>query len=163
TSRGSRRWTGWCGARTGWRWSRGSWASSRATRRWTRRRPRCAAISRAPNVRCGTSSRPPPAARPHSRRRASSAAGSLPPPSRAEREVWDLIAPPAGRTPPLSETRELGRRVAAAALARHPALDPRPYLPAVRHPVVLAHGYYDQLIPYAETLRLHAALPAGCP
>lgn len=83
--------------------------------------------------------------------------------SGAEREVWDLIAPDAGAVPPPEATRPLGNRIAHAALARHPALDPRPVLPALRHSTVLAHGYYDQLIPYTETLQLHEHLSPYCP
>ncbi|MBW3630379.1 MAG: hypothetical protein KY464_13920 [Gemmatimonadetes bacterium] len=81
----------------------------------------------------------------------------------AEREIWDLIAPDAAVLPPLAATRTLGSKVAQAALARHPALDPRPVLPQLRKPVVLAHGYYDQLIPYAESLHLHGHIPASSP
>ena len=86
-------------------------------------------------------------------------AGLLP----AEREVWDLVAPAAGRRPPVDETRHVGTLVAGAALTRHPALDPRPFLPRLRHPTVLAHGYYDQLIPYTETLQLHERLVDHAP
>lgn len=80
--------------------------------------------------------------------------------SAGERAVWDLIAPPSGVRPPADEARDLGRRVAAAAVARHPGLDPRPALAALTHPVVLAHGYHDQLVPYTESLRLHRELPS---
>jgi pimeloyl-ACP methyl ester carboxylesterase len=86
-------------------------------------------------------------------------AGLLP----AEREVWDLVAPTADRPPPLDETRHVGTLVANAALARHPGLDPRPVLANLRHPTVLAHGYYDQLIPYTETLQLHERLADHAP
>ena len=81
----------------------------------------------------------------------------------AEREIWDLIAHPADRPPPPEKTRRLGRLVAEAALARHPGLDPRPVLPHLRHRTVLAHGYYDQLIPYTETLQLHERLADHAP
>lgn len=80
--------------------------------------------------------------------------------SRGERELWDLIAPPSGTRLPPDEARELGRKVAAAAVARHPGLDPRPVLPTLTHPVVLGHGYHDQLVPYTESLRLHRHLPS---
>jgi hypothetical protein len=78
-----------------------------------------------------------------------------------EREVWDLLAPPAGRPPPdLPAARDLGARLADAALAADPRLDPLAVLPALRARLVLAHGSTDRLIPYTETLRLAEALPA---
>jgi pimeloyl-ACP methyl ester carboxylesterase len=83
--------------------------------------------------------------------------------SPSEREVWDLIAPDAGVVPPPEATRRLGHQIAHAALARHPALDPRPILPRIDHATVLAHGYYDQLIPYAESLLLYEHLSDHCP
>ena len=83
--------------------------------------------------------------------------------SPSEREIWDLIAHPADRPSPPDATRRLGSLVARAALARHPALDPRPALPLLSHPTVLAHGYHDQLIPYTETLQLHERLADHAP
>ncbi|HEV2146761.1 MAG TPA: hypothetical protein VGR37_05040 [Longimicrobiaceae bacterium] len=78
-----------------------------------------------------------------------------------EQEVWDLLAPPAARpVVDLDAGRHLARRVADAALAADPGLDPGPVLPALRTRVVLAHGRADRLIPYTETLRMRRALPA---
>lgn len=79
-----------------------------------------------------------------------------------ERRVWDLVAPPS--TDPVERTPEaadLAREFTEAALAFDPRLDPRPYLSEVRGRVVLAHGRTDRLIPFTESLRLHAALPAA--
>lgn len=75
-----------------------------------------------------------------------------------QREVWDLVAPPAGVRPPTDETRDLAARLTAAALSVHPQLEPREALARVDQRVVLAHGLDDQLIPYTETLRLREAL-----
>ncbi|HET7274420.1 MAG TPA: hypothetical protein VFI91_04540 [Longimicrobiaceae bacterium] len=80
--------------------------------------------------------------------------------STAEREVWDLIAPPAGAAVPPEAARALAKQLVAAALDRHPDLDPRPALGGVRQRVVLAHGFEDRLIPFTETLRLQKELPA---
>jgi pimeloyl-ACP methyl ester carboxylesterase len=74
--------------------------------------------------------------------------------------LWDIVAAPTGQAVPREAARALGERIAAAALARHPSLDPRPALPAIRCATVLAHGYSDQLIPYAETLHLHQEISA---
>lgn len=80
--------------------------------------------------------------------------------SPAEREIWDVVAPPAGAPP---ANVELARRIAdafcAAALEKDPGLDPRPHLPRVRGRVVLSHGRADRLIPFTETLRLRELLP----
>jgi hypothetical protein len=77
-----------------------------------------------------------------------------------EREVWDLLAPPAG-TPPrdLAAAAEMGARLADAALAADPALDPGRALVSLRARPVLAHGSTDRLIPFSETLRLASLLP----
>lgn len=80
--------------------------------------------------------------------------------SPAERELWDLIAPTSDRLPPRDEARELGERIIAAALIKHPMLDPRPVLGSLSIPIILAHGYHDQLIPHTETLKLNELLPA---
>lgn len=79
----------------------------------------------------------------------------------ADREIWDLLAPPAGVTPPLEPSMELADALVTAALATHPALDPRPDLATLDRKVVLAHGHADLLIPFSETLRLRQHLPAG--
>lgn len=75
--------------------------------------------------------------------------------SPAEREVWDVIAPPAGTTPASPErARTMAEDFAAVGLRVDPDLDPTPHLPHVRARVVLAHGAEDRLIPYTESLRL---------
>jgi len=76
-----------------------------------------------------------------------------------EREVWELIAPPYGTTPPIEPTRTLADRIAAVATRLSPGLDPRPILPLLDQEILLAHGRDDRLIPFTETLRLAAALP----
>jgi hypothetical protein len=77
-----------------------------------------------------------------------------------EREVWEMVAPPAGRT--AVEVRpdalELVERFATT-MARDPFLDPRPHLGATDARVVLSHGRADRLIPFTETLRLRAWAP----
>ncbi|MFO7261375.1 MAG: hypothetical protein DIU52_009470 [bacterium] len=88
----------------------------------------------------------------------------LPP---AQRELFDIFAPPAGRpVPTLDRARELARELAAAALEADPLLDPAPFLPRVPLRTLLAHGRDDRLVPYTETLRLARAIPAqrrvGC-
>jgi pimeloyl-ACP methyl ester carboxylesterase len=78
----------------------------------------------------------------------------------AEREVWDVVAPPAGeppRNPALAQS--LADAFCAAALEKDPGLDPRPHLAGVRGRVVLSHGRTDRLIPYTETLRMQTLLP----
>ena len=76
-----------------------------------------------------------------------------------EQEVWDVIAPPAGHTPPdLERARRMAGDFAAAALSVDPGLDPQPRLADVRARVVLAHGHEDRLIPYTESLRLFEKL-----
>jgi hypothetical protein len=82
--------------------------------------------------------------------------------SPAERELWDVIAPPSGVTP--SDTAlavRLADAFSAAALEKDPGLDPRPHLGKVRGRVVLSHGRADRLIPFTETLRLRTLLPAA--
>jgi len=77
-----------------------------------------------------------------------------------QREIWDVIATPAGVLPPREEAGDLARKLARAALANDPGLDPRPLLSRLDQRVVLAHGHADRLIPFTETLRLRAALPS---
>jgi pimeloyl-ACP methyl ester carboxylesterase len=80
--------------------------------------------------------------------------------SPAERELWDVIAPPAGAPPrDLEAARALADGFAAAALEHDLGLDPRPHLPRVGTRVVLSHGRADRLIPFTETLRLQTLLP----
>jgi dienelactone hydrolase len=78
-----------------------------------------------------------------------------------ERSVWDLVAPPVGQLPADQQAaQELAAQLADAAIAIDPLVDPRPVLPNLRIPAVLAHGRADRLIPYTETLRLGEALPS---
>lgn len=74
------------------------------------------------------------------------------------REIWDVIAPPAGHPPDVERARRLADDFAAAALSMDPGLDPQPRLSGVRARVVLAHGHEDRLIPYTESLRLYEQL-----
>lgn len=81
-----------------------------------------------------------------------------------ERELFDLLAPPTGTVSAATRRarlRDLADRVAAAAVAREPLLDPAPFLPRVPVPVFLAHGRDDRLIPWTEMVRLRRALPEG--
>ena len=77
-----------------------------------------------------------------------------------ERELWDLLVPQTTATPDLSEVRALADRFAAEVPRHDREIDARPRLPGIRARVVLSHGRADRLIPYTETLRLSAAMPA---
>ncbi len=79
--------------------------------------------------------------------------------SSEEREVFDLIAPVEGTTPPRDAMHSLAERIVAAATRHARGLDPRPHLPNLDQTVVLAHGREDRLIPFTETFRLAAAMP----
>lgn len=84
--------------------------------------------------------------------------------SAAERELFDLLAPPSARWPNESlRAVEFARDLADAALATESLLDPRPLLPTFGTSTLIAHGRNDHLIPYTESLRLHRTLPAACP
>ena len=77
-----------------------------------------------------------------------------------EREVWDLLAPPAGALlPARSSAHRLADILTTAALTAEPDLDPEGAVASLRCPVVLAHGHGDRLIPFTETLRLRELLP----
>ncbi|HSH46084.1 MAG TPA: alpha/beta fold hydrolase [Longimicrobiales bacterium] len=79
-----------------------------------------------------------------------------------QREIFDLVAPPAGESldPDRREAlRDLTERTIDAALAHEPLLDPTPYLTRVPVPIFLAHGRDDRLIPWTEMVRLERALP----
>lgn len=76
-----------------------------------------------------------------------------------EREIFDLIAPAEGTTPPRDAMHRLAERIVAAATTHARGLDPRPHLPNLDQTVVLAHGREDRLIPFTETFRLAAAMP----
>jgi pimeloyl-ACP methyl ester carboxylesterase len=78
-----------------------------------------------------------------------------------ERELFDLLAPPADHEhtePELTRLEELATRLAEAAIAREPLLEAGPYLRAVDVPVFLAHGRGDRLVPWTEMPRLERAL-----
>jgi hypothetical protein len=80
--------------------------------------------------------------------------------NREERQIWDLLAPPAGQAPAdVGAAAALGARLADAGLAVEPLLDPRSVFARLRSRLVLAHGSGDRLIPFTETLRLREALP----
>ncbi len=78
-----------------------------------------------------------------------------------EREVFDLIAPMEGITPPRDAMHQLAERIVTAATTHARGLDPRTDLVNLDQKVVLAHGREDRLIPFTETLRLAAAMPAA--
>jgi pimeloyl-ACP methyl ester carboxylesterase len=79
-----------------------------------------------------------------------------------QRSLFDFLAPPTHR-PRRDEprARELAAGLADTALRCDPDLDPTPSLPAVRVPVLLAHGRDDRLIPFPQSLRLAERLPAS--
>lgn len=79
-----------------------------------------------------------------------------------DRALFDLLAPPTHAEPSASDRdrmETLADRLADAALAAEPLLDPGPFLPRVRVPVFLAHGRDDRLVPWTELVRLRRALP----
>ena len=76
--------------------------------------------------------------------------------------VFDLIAPPAGRTPAdLVHARAVAVELADAALRTDPLLDPQPFLSLPGPRVLLAHGRDDRLVPWTESIRLARALAPG--
>jgi pimeloyl-ACP methyl ester carboxylesterase len=78
--------------------------------------------------------------------------------------LFDLFAPPAGTTLPVSERSErMAVDLAAAARRSEPLLDPATELERTSVPVHLVHGRGDRLVPYTESLRLRDRLPAGLP
>ncbi len=82
--------------------------------------------------------------------------------SAPQRELFDLIAPPAGATWTGSERARLEalvERIVEAAVSVEPLLEARSYLPRVPVPVFLAHGREDRLMPWTEVVRLRRALP----
>jgi pimeloyl-ACP methyl ester carboxylesterase len=83
---------------------------------------------------------------------------ALPPDQRA---LFDLIAPlTTAPLPDEERTLALADTIADTALRLDPLLDPQPYLPTVRAPVLVAHGRDDRLIPFSESVRLGRILPA---
>ena len=80
----------------------------------------------------------------------------------AQREVFDLIAPPAGVRLDADQEMRVRAIIEPAidrALEIEPLLEPGPFLPRVPVPVFLAHGRDDRLIPWTEMLRLERNLP----
>jgi pimeloyl-ACP methyl ester carboxylesterase len=85
--------------------------------------------------------------------------------SPAHREIFDIVAPLTTRSAAEEEaTREralaLANELASTALALEPLLDPAPFLPLVRVPILFAHGRDDRLIPFTESIRLSRRVPA---
>lgn len=80
----------------------------------------------------------------------------------AEREIFDLLAPPeAGSPPDHAAAARLADQLGAAALRVDPILDPRLHVSALRARVTLLHGAEDRISPPAETLALAALLPSA--
>lgn len=80
--------------------------------------------------------------------------------SPGERELFDMIAPET-TAPRADHARvlDLAEALASTALEADPLLDPAPFLPDVRVPVLFSHGRDDRLIPFSETIRLSRAVP----
>jgi dienelactone hydrolase len=78
------------------------------------------------------------------------------------RPLFDRFAPPAARDPlPVDgETEEWARRLAEAARASEPRVEPLRWIDRLPPSVHLLHGRDDVLIPYAQTHRLAEALRA---
>jgi pimeloyl-ACP methyl ester carboxylesterase len=76
------------------------------------------------------------------------------------RDLFDLIAP-ATTAPRRDHARvlDLAEALAQTALRADPLLDPQPFLPHVRVPILFSHGRDDRLIPFSETIRLSRAVP----
>jgi dienelactone hydrolase len=80
----------------------------------------------------------------------------------AQKEVFDLVAPPAGSSYGEEErarVEQLVHRMTERAVEREPLLEARKYLNAVPVPVFLAHGRNDRLMPWTEMVRLRRQLP----
>jgi dienelactone hydrolase len=78
-----------------------------------------------------------------------------------QRDLFDLVAPLTSAPPPdVQQCLALADAIADTALRVDPLLDPGPFLPAVRVPVLVAHGRDDRLIPFTESVKLARALPA---
>lgn len=77
-----------------------------------------------------------------------------------DRDLFDMIAPET--TAPRRDHQqvlELAESLATTALTADPLLDPGPFLPRVRVPILFSHGRDDRLIPFTETIRLSRAAP----
>lgn len=84
---------------------------------------------------------------------------ALPPGSQ---RIWDVLAPTSHQ--PAAEggfAEALVHRMARAGLEHFPLLGAPLDANKLRQPVVLLHGRSDRLIPFTETLRIAAHLPAG--
>lgn len=82
--------------------------------------------------------------------------------SPSHRELFDLMAPPAGSewtTEERARLDALAGSISDAAVAHEPLLDAWSYLRRVPVPVFLAHGRGDRLMPWTEMVRLRRALP----
>jgi dienelactone hydrolase len=74
--------------------------------------------------------------------------------------LFDMIAPET--TAPRADHQrvlDLAESLASTALQADPLLDPTPFLPDVRVPILFSHGRDDRLIPFSETIRLSRAVP----
>lgn len=81
---------------------------------------------------------------------------------RPGQRAWDLLAPLSFQPARAGDdARELASAMAAAAVRRYPLLASTAGLASLSVPVVLLHGRADRLIPFTETLRLAANLPAA--
>jgi pimeloyl-ACP methyl ester carboxylesterase len=75
-------------------------------------------------------------------------------------ELFDLIAPLTAAPPrDPTEVLRIAELLATTALQEDPLLDPGPFLPAVRVPILFAHGRDDRLVPFTETIRLSREVP----
>ncbi len=77
----------------------------------------------------------------------------------SRRELFDLFAPPADRTPDRDRAEALIPSLVRVARSASPRLDPGPLLRPPPCPVRLVHGRGDRLIPFTETLRMADTLP----
>jgi len=77
------------------------------------------------------------------------------------RAVFDLFAAPEGALPARAAAFEMGDRLAVAARATDPLIDPTEGLGCVTRPVHVLHGRTDNLISCAEAPKIAAALQPG--
>ncbi len=74
----------------------------------------------------------------------------LPP---AERELFDIFAPAAGKEPDRAAAEAVLEEMVAAVRLDTPLIEPLPRIRGIGVPVRLLHGRGDRLIPFTETLR----------
>lgn len=74
--------------------------------------------------------------------------------------LFDLFAPPSDREPDPRDGERMATMLAHAAFVTEPEIDPAPALARVERPVHVLHGRHDHLIPFTESLRIHACLPS---